>query len=132
MPEITKSIVRKTSISPRNTWIKFDANGHSSFLNVDKYEIMRQVRIDARDFRILDPLLSYPSTILGREDVIVLNLEHIKAIITAKEVFLLDPTSEDVVPVVRALLRRLCTIDTNQGDDIQDNSPLEIEVDEDD
>ncbi|CAJ2673947.1 unnamed protein product [Trifolium pratense] len=122
MPEITKSIVRKTSISTRNTWIKFDANGHSSFLNVDKYEIMRQVRIDARDFRILDPLLSYPSTILGREDVIVLNLE----------VFLLDPTSEDVVPVVRALLRRLCTIDTNQGDDIQDISPLEIEVDEDD
>ncbi|GAU47931.1 hypothetical protein TSUD_14010 [Trifolium subterraneum] len=129
MTESTKTIVRKTSISPRSTWIKFDANGHSSFLDVDKYEIMRQVRIDARDFRILDPLLSYPSTILGREEVIVLNLE---AIITAEEVFLLDPTSEDVVPVVRELLRKLSTIDTNQGDDDQVNSPLEIEVDEDD
>jgi magnesium transporter len=75
MSESTKSIVRKTSISPRSTWIKIDANGHSSFLDVDKYEIMCQVRIDARDFRILDPLLSYPSTILGREEVIVLNLE---------------------------------------------------------
>jgi hypothetical protein len=75
MSESTKSIVRKTSISPRSTWIKIDANGHSSFLDVDKYEIIRQVRIDARDFRILDPLLSYPSTILGREEVIILNLE---------------------------------------------------------
>ncbi|WJX10665.1 Magnesium transporter MRS2-I [Trifolium repens] len=132
MSESTKSIVRKTSISPRSTWIKLDANGHSSFLNVDKYEIMRQVHIDARDLRILDPLLSYPSTILGREEVIVLNLEHIKAIITAKEVFLLDPTSEDVTHVVRELQRRLSNIDTNQGDDVQDNSPLDIEVDEDD
>ncbi|WJX17107.1 Magnesium transporter MRS2-I [Trifolium repens] len=130
MSESTKSIVRKTSISPRSTWIKIYANGHSSFLDVDKYEIMCQVRIDARDFRILDPLLSYPSTILGREEVIVLNLEHIKAIITAKEVFLLDPSSEDVVPVVRELLRKLSTIDTNLGDDDQVNSPLEIEVDE--
>jgi hypothetical protein len=45
---------------------------------------------------------------------------------------LLDPTSEDVTPVVRELQRRLSNIDTNQGDDVQDNSPLEIEVDEDD
>jgi hypothetical protein len=48
-------------------------------------------------------------------------------------VFLLDPSSEDVVPVVRELLRRLSKIDTNQGDDDQVmNSPIEIEVDEDD
>ncbi|GKE31671.1 magnesium transporter MRS2-2-like protein, partial [Tanacetum coccineum] len=41
--------------------------------------------IHARDLRILDPLLSYPSAILGRERAIVLNLEHIKAIVTAEE-----------------------------------------------
>lgn len=70
-----RSIVRKTSISPRNTWIKFENNGHSSLLDVDKYELMRQVRVDARDLRILDPILAYPSAILGREEVIVLNLE---------------------------------------------------------
>jgi hypothetical protein len=45
---------------------------------------------------------------------------------------LLDPASEDVMPVVRELQSRLSNIDTNQGDDVQDNSPLEIEVDEDD
>lgn len=44
-------------------------------LDVDKYVIMRRVQIHARDLRILDPMLSYPSTILGREKVIVLNLE---------------------------------------------------------
>lgn len=129
--EKMNSIVRTTSLSTRNTWIKFDANGHSSLLDVDKYEIMRHVPIHARDLRILDPLLSYPSTILARGEVIVLNLEHIKAIITANEVFLQDPTSEDVIPVVRELERKLFTIDKHEGDD-QDNNPLDVEIDEDD
>lgn len=44
-------------------------------LEVDKYAIMHRVGIHARDLRILDPLLSYPSAILGRERAIVLNLE---------------------------------------------------------
>ncbi|KAI3984084.1 hypothetical protein MKX01_035211 [Papaver californicum] len=42
---------------------------------------MRRTGLPARDLRILDPVLSYPSTILGREKAIVVNLEHIKAII---------------------------------------------------
>jgi len=75
MAEEMKSIVRTTSLSTKNTWIKIEANGHSSLLDVDKYEIMHHVRIEARDLRILDPLLSYPSTILSRKEFIVLNLE---------------------------------------------------------
>ena len=47
-------------------------------VEADKYAIMRRVSIPARDLRILDPLLSYPSTVLGREKAIVVNLEHIK------------------------------------------------------
>lgn len=47
------------------------------------------------------------------------------------QVFLLDPTNEDVVPVVRELQRRLFIIDTNQKDDQISGSP-EVEVDEDD
>jgi magnesium transporter len=47
---------------------------------------MRRCAIPARDLRILDPVLVYPSTILGREKAIVINLEHIKAIVTAEEV----------------------------------------------
>ncbi|RDX98382.1 Magnesium transporter MRS2-2, partial [Mucuna pruriens] len=100
------AVVKKKTQSSRS-WILFDATGQGSLLDVDKYAIMHRVQIHARDLRILDPLLSYPSTILGREKAIVLNLEHIKAIITAEEILLRDPTDENVIPVVEELQRRL-------------------------
>ncbi|KAI8010014.1 Magnesium transporter MRS2-I [Camellia lanceoleosa] len=68
------------------SWILMDEAGKGTVLDVDNYAIMHRVQIHARDLRILDPLLSYPSTILGREKAIVLNLEHTKAIITPEEV----------------------------------------------
>ena len=71
--ELQASLVKKTAVS--RSWILLDQNGKSTILDVDKYAIMRLVEIHARDLRILDPLLSYPSAILGREKVIVLNLE---------------------------------------------------------
>uniref|UniRef100_A0A6V7QRR6 Magnesium transporter n=1 Tax=Ananas comosus var. bracteatus TaxID=296719 RepID=A0A6V7QRR6_ANACO len=98
--------VKKAAAAARN-WILFDSNGEGTILDVDKYAIMHRVEINARDLRILDPLLSYPSAILGRETAIVLNLEHIKAIITAEEVLLRDPTDENVVPIMEELRRRL-------------------------
>ncbi|KAF2325292.1 hypothetical protein GH714_026189 [Hevea brasiliensis] len=100
-----ESLKKKTAVS--RSWILLDHNGQSTILDVDKYAIMRRVQIHARDLRILDPLLSYPSAILGREGVIVLNLEHIKAIITAEEVLLRDPLDDNVIPVVEELQRRL-------------------------
>ena len=109
----TTLTVKKKKQSSRN-WILLDCTGQGTVLDADKYQIMHRVQIHARDLRILDPLLSYPSTILGRERAIVLNLEvncfvfsvffdelflfflvilvclcvlqHIKAIITAEEV----------------------------------------------
>jgi hypothetical protein len=71
--EIEASLKKKTAVS--RSWVLLDHCGRSSILDVDKYAIMRRVQIHARDLRILDPLLSYPSTIRGREKVIVLNLE---------------------------------------------------------
>lgn len=68
---------------------------------------MRRTRLPARDLRILDPLLSYPSTVLGRERAIVINLEHIKAIITAQEVLLLNSQDPSVTPFVDELQRRV-------------------------
>lgn len=67
------SLKKKTAVC--TSWILLDRNGQGKILDIDKYAIMRRVHIHARDLRILDPLLSYPSTILGREKVIVLNLE---------------------------------------------------------
>ncbi|KAJ3673322.1 hypothetical protein LUZ60_006696 [Juncus effusus] len=110
------------------SWILFDSKGEGTILDVDKYAIMHRVEIHARDLRILDPLLSYPSTILGRERAIVLNLEHIKAIITAEEVLLRDPTDENVVPVVEELKRRLPPSSAQNDVDApeEDESPFEF------
>ncbi|XP_027364969.1 magnesium transporter MRS2-2-like isoform X2 [Abrus precatorius] len=94
-PQAMTVVKKKTQ--PSRSWILFDETGQGSLLDVDKYAIMHRVQIHARDLRILDPLLSYPSTILGREKAIVLNLE----------VLLRDPTDENVVPVVEELQRRL-------------------------
>ncbi|KAB1208862.1 Magnesium transporter MRS2-I [Morella rubra] len=105
LAETQASLKKKTAVSA--SWVSLDHTGKHSILDVDKYAIMRRVQIHARDLRILDPLLSYPSTILGREKVIVLNLEHIKAIITAEEVLLRDPYHENVIPIVEELQRRL-------------------------
>ena len=69
------SLKKKTAVTA--SWVSIDAKGLGVIFDVDKYAIMRRVQIHARDLRILDPMLSYPSTILGREKVIVLNLEVI-------------------------------------------------------
>ncbi|GMI69324.1 magnesium transporter 9 [Hibiscus trionum] len=99
------SVKKKAAVT--TSWVSIDAKGEVAVLDIDKYAIMRRAQIHARDLRILDPMLSYPSTILGREKVIVLNLEHIKAIITAEEVLLRDPFDDNVIPIVAQLKRRL-------------------------
>ncbi|XP_022739513.1 magnesium transporter MRS2-2-like isoform X2 [Durio zibethinus] len=112
------AVTLKKKAQPSRSWALLDSTGETTFLDVDKYAIMHRVNIHARDFRILDPLLSYPSTILGRERAIVLNLEHIKAIITSEEVLLRDPSDEYVVPVVQELQRRLPPVNAiHQGQD---------------
>ncbi|KAJ6796723.1 magnesium transporter MRS2-I [Iris pallida] len=104
--DLQAAAMKKKAAAARS-WILLDCTGEGTILDADKYEIMHRVQIHARDLRILDPLLSYPSTILGREGAIVLNLEHIKAIITAEEVLLRDPYEDNVIPIVEELRRRL-------------------------
>ncbi|KAE8701431.1 Magnesium transporter MRS2-I [Hibiscus syriacus] len=99
------SVKKKTAVT--TSWVSIDAKGEVGVFDIDKYAIMRRVQVHARDLRILDPMLSYPSTILGREKAIVLNLEHIKAIITAEEVLLRDPFDDNVIPIVAELKGRL-------------------------
>ncbi|CAA0816749.1 Magnesium transporter MRS2-7 [Striga hermonthica] len=87
---------KKKGVGSRN-WIALDSNGQAIILDLDKYDIMKRVEINARDLRIIDPLLSYPSAILARGKAIVLNLE----------VLLRDPFDDDVMPVVEELQKRL-------------------------
>jgi magnesium transporter len=89
------------------SWIKIDKDGDSQVLEIDKLKIMRRCDLPARDLRLLDPLFVYPSTILGREKAIVVNLEQIRCIITADEVLLLNSLDSYVLQYVAELQRRL-------------------------
>ncbi|KAL2250819.1 UNVERIFIED_CONTAM: Magnesium transporter MRS2-3 [Sesamum indicum] len=89
------------------SWLVLDSTGQAQVVEAEKHAIMRRTGLPARDLRILDPLLSYPSTVLGRERAIVTNLEHIKAIITAQEVFLLNSRDPLVIPFIDELERRI-------------------------
>ncbi|KAH9620144.1 hypothetical protein KSS87_006644 [Heliosperma pusillum] len=89
------------------SWIRVDTSGNSGVIEVDKFTMMRRCDLPARDLRLLDPLFVYPSTILGREKAIVVNLEQIRCIITADEVLLLNSLDSYVLHYVVELQRRL-------------------------
>ncbi|XP_061351511.1 magnesium transporter MRS2-1-like isoform X1 [Gastrolobium bilobum] len=91
------------------SWIRVDTCGDSQIIEVDKFTMMRRCDLPARDLRLLDPLFVYPSTILGREKAIVVNLEQIRCIITADEVLLLHSLDSYVLHYVMELQRRLTT-----------------------
>lgn len=89
------------------SWLLMDSGGKTQVVEAGKHVIMRRTGLPARDLRILDPVLMYPSTVLGRERAIVINLEHIKAIVTAHEVLLVKSAHPSVSPFVDELQLRL-------------------------
>ncbi|XP_028079077.1 magnesium transporter MRS2-F-like isoform X4 [Camellia sinensis] len=111
--EITSTtLARRPKGVVTKQWLVVPQVGKSRIEEVGKHSIMRRTGIPARDLRILDPTLSYPSTILGRERAIVVNLEHIKAIITANEMLVLNPKDPGVAPFVQDLELKLCNVNT--------------------
>ncbi|XP_020221351.1 magnesium transporter MRS2-4 [Cajanus cajan] len=88
-------------------WMRFDRSGRSELVEWEKNAIIRHAAIPARDLRILGPVFSHSSNILAREKAMVVNLEFIKAIVTAEEVLLLDPLRQEVLPFVEQLRQQL-------------------------
>ncbi|KAF5781736.1 putative magnesium transporter MRS2 [Helianthus annuus] len=88
-------------------WMRFDRSGESEVFECDKTTIIKRAGIPARDLRILGPVFSNSSNILARERAMVVNLEYIKAIVTAEEVLLLDPLRQEVLPFVDQLRQQL-------------------------
>ncbi|CAM8890922.1 unnamed protein product [Rhodiola kirilowii] len=104
------------------SWIRVDASGNSQVIEVDKFTMMRRCDLPARDLRLLDPLFVYPSTILGREKAIVVNLEQIRCIITADEVLLLNSLDSYVLHYVVELQRRLTSSGTGEVWQLEGNN----------
>jgi magnesium transporter len=87
--------------SNEEPWLVVDGTGEAHLLESGEHEIMRRTGLTATDLQIL----YNPSTILGRERAIIVSMEHIKAIITAYEVFLRDPSSTFVEELQARILR---------------------------
>ncbi|KAL3538785.1 hypothetical protein ACH5RR_002151 [Cinchona calisaya] len=84
-------------------WIILHSAGNIQVLEAGKHAIMRLTGLTARDLRVLDPLLNHPATVLSRQRAILVNMENIKAIITAHRVLLLNFLDPSVAPFVEEL-----------------------------
>ncbi|KAI8532150.1 hypothetical protein RHMOL_Rhmol11G0191200 [Rhododendron molle] len=108
-----RQALRRTTNIATKPWLVISAFGKARIEEAGKHHIRRRTGIPARDMRILDPALSYPSSVLGRERAIVVNLENIKAIITASEMLLLNPRDPSLSPFVSDLEHKLCNLDNS-------------------
>ncbi|KAL2648274.1 hypothetical protein AAZV13_05G165900 [Glycine max] len=81
--------------------------GEARLDDVGKHSITRRTGLPARDRRVLDPMLSHPSSILGRQRPIVVNLEHVKGIITATEVLMINSSNPFFLRFLQDLHTRL-------------------------
>ncbi|CAM0883791.1 unnamed protein product [Alopecurus aequalis] len=104
---------RKGAAGASQEWLVVPAAGEARTGEFGKHRIMEMTGLPARDLRVLDPLLAYPSTILGRDRAIVLNLEHVKAIVTAAELLVRDPSNPRLQPFLHELNARLAIPDAS-------------------
>ncbi|CAK9168267.1 unnamed protein product [Ilex paraguariensis] len=114
MGSISEMVAAESSSKPgkkkagvSRLWMWFDKSGQSELIECEKSTIIKRTSIPARDLGILGPLFSHSFNILAREKAMVVNLEFIKAIITAEEVLLLDPLCQEVLPFVDQLRQQL-------------------------
>lgn len=62
-PHGAKGAKKKTGA---RLWMRFDRDGQSEILECDKNAIIKRAAIPARDLRILGPVFSHSSNILGK------------------------------------------------------------------
>lgn len=79
-------------------WLKIDTQGETNIVAMDRHKLIHELGVQPRDLRVLDPKFStnYPSAILCRDKAIVVNLLHIKAILTTEYVLLVNPSNQDI------------------------------------
>ncbi|GAA0155197.1 hypothetical protein LIER_12977 [Lithospermum erythrorhizon] len=62
---LMSKVVKKKAAGSR-LWMRFDRMGQSELMECDKSVIIKRVSIPARDLRILGPIFSHSSSILGK------------------------------------------------------------------
>ncbi|KAG8461236.1 hypothetical protein KFE25_002425 [Diacronema lutheri] len=78
---------------------------------LDRNQVRKMTGVPPRDLRVMDPTLNYPSSIMIRERALVVNLEHVKAIITADFMLLQQLDSHAVTAFLDKTRRRLLASD---------------------
>jgi magnesium transporter len=103
---------RHGAAAPGAEWAAVSGAGAWRVEEVGKHQLMRRTGLPARDLRGLDPALSCPCSITGRDRAVVVNLERARAVITATEVLVPAPRDPAVAPLVGNLLARLAASPT--------------------
>lgn len=91
------------------SWLRVESSGVTSLVQADKYKLTHKLGVQTRDLRLMDPNLTstYPAAILVRDRALVVNLEHIKVIITTSCVYVMNPEDENVLPFITELKLKL-------------------------
>ena len=101
--------------SLKRAWLMMNAAGETAVLEATKMEMQRELGVPFRDLMILDPALptAYPSSIFIRPRAIVVNMEHVKLVVTSGLVVSPLPTLDerrgdgDDAKLARRFTRRL-------------------------
>lgn len=83
--------------SLKRAWLMMNAAGETATLEATKMEMQRELGVPFRDLMILDPALptAYPSSIFIRPRAIVVNMEHVKLVVTSGLVVSPLPTLDE-------------------------------------
>lgn len=103
----------------KSNWYQIDEMGNLETICVDKYHLASKLKVPYRDMRVLDPLIpsETPSSIFIRENALVLNLEHIKAVVLADKCYIL--ASDAVKLFVHEVLERLSLKTAHMEDTVE-------------
>ncbi|KAF8717133.1 hypothetical protein HU200_026248 [Digitaria exilis] len=104
---------RRKGAAASRKWLVVQAAGEPREAELGKHMIMEMTGLPTRDLRVLDPDLSSPSTILVRDRAVVVNLEHVKAIVTATEALVLDSSSPLLALFLKDLRARVVSPDVS-------------------
>jgi hypothetical protein len=105
MSDRTRSILPPQGLpSGTRRFVHLDQRGAAAMTQLDKHAMVRDLGIRYRDSVMLDPSIPipFPASLLVRESAIIVNLEAIRMIICANQVYILSCPKASQPPADRA------------------------------